>query len=205
MCQCKYIWYILALKIYFFRRCRPPNDHLSVASMAPPPCSHWFLTTNWSVHPWWHHWARARAISGGKTSVATGHSVISKCVIVSRNAHWIQFHLQPLRRSRCASFFSRASMDNVICIPELGGSEKKDVWVFWIIWYNCCWERNCWFYLIPMGLSVKMFSPIWGINREACLDVSNVTAVDQLFTDETAWLQQRGYSEQCGQHFASNN
>lgn len=48
-------------------------------------------------------------------------SVISKYLIVSRNVVLIQFHLQPIRRSRCASFFSWASMDNVICIPELGG------------------------------------------------------------------------------------
>lgn len=98
------------------------------------------------------------------------HAVISKYLIVSRNVHLIQFHLQPIRRSRCASFFSWASMDNVICIPELSGLGEKDVWVFWIIWYNCCWERNCRFHLILMGSPVKCFPQIWGINTQVCLD-----------------------------------
>lgn len=52
--------------------------------------------------------------------------MIPKYLIMSRNALWIQFHLQPIRRSRCASFFSWASADNVICIPELRVSERKE-------------------------------------------------------------------------------
>lgn len=44
-------------------------------------------------------WARWRLIP----------SVIPKYPIVSRNVHLIQLHLRPIRRSRCASFFSRAS------------------------------------------------------------------------------------------------
>lgn len=82
-------------------------------------------------------------------------SVISKYLIVSRNVglHLIQFHLRPIRRSRCASSFSRASVDNVICIPEL--RRRKDIWVSWMTWYNCFWERNCQFCFILMGSPAK--------------------------------------------------
>lgn len=82
-------------------------------------------------------------------------SVISKYLIVSRNVglHLIQFHLRPIRRSPCASFFSRASVDNVICIPEL--RRRKDIWVSWMTWYNCFWERNCQFCFVLMGSPAK--------------------------------------------------
>lgn len=111
----------------FFQQRRPTDDHLSPPR---PP-----VPTNKRLIGVFNHDTAvpepaplAGPCAGRKTEPAdvSAPRWFSKYLIVSRNVglHLIQFHLRPIRRSRCASFFSQASVDNVICVPELRRKEK---------------------------------------------------------------------------------
>lgn len=107
-----------------------------------------------------------------QTTVAGGSAArpFSKYLIVSRNVVLIQFHLQPIRRSRNASFFSWASMDNVICIPELSGMrgmKKGTGKKFWWSEFSAATVAKSKHTIWLKEQQVKCFAQIWQMSESA--------------------------------------